>query len=305
MKIEAIPTRRTSLRWMGLVLAAGCGGAGADANTPQDPYTEAYQECMGHGGMIPAMCEVLARQKVGPQQKGNSEEQWIALEKAAEAKAREAGATEVGAAVRLRKTGFMVEHPIEVQSNHCYDVGIAWSSGWKTAGAIIFVSKPGGQSPNTNLGGKNLRLDAPDGSVSFCADNPGIANLTLSGVGTHGAILNNENLEYVIVVGAKKEAPEQTVARRKAEAEAAEEGRSKIEVNLYDAESRKYGPAVASGCMRCRKQYRNCYKDQQKAAKGEDVSKEAIERCFQSFETCAQAMGMDERGRILCSSPPG
>lgn len=306
MKIEAIPTRRTSLRWMGLVLAAGCGAGagGGDSNTPQDPYTAAYEECMQYGGSNPMICEAVARQKAGPQQKANTEEQWVALEKVAEAKAREGGATEVGPAIRLANTGFMVEHPFEVKGGHCYDVGIAWGSGWTTSGAVMFVKPPGGKSPNSNLGGKNIRLESSGGIVSFCIDNPGKANLNLSGLGNNGAILNKERLEYFVVIGTRVEAPEQAVARRKAEAEAAEEGRSKIETNLYDAENRQYGPAVASGCMRCRKQYRNCYKDQQKAAKGEEVSQEAMERCFQSFETCAQAMGMDERGRIICGSPP-
>jgi len=169
----------------------------------------------------------------------------------------------------------------------------------------MFKAAPGGKSPNVSLGGRNLRLDSSGSVVSFCVDNPGTANLTLSGIGNNGAILNNENLEYVIAVGARVETPEQAVVRRKADAEAAEEGRAKIETNLYDSEMRQYGAAVAGGCMRCRKQYRNCYNDQKKAAKGEEPSKEAVERCFLSFETCAQAMGMDERGRVLCASPPG
>lgn len=305
MTNQTIPMSRTSLRWMLLIVVAGCGGAGADSNAPQDPYTAAYQECMGYGGGNPMICETVARQKAGPQQKANTEEQWLALEKMADSKAREGGATEVGAAVRLANTGFMVEHPMEVQGGHCYDVGIAWGSGWTTSGAVMFVAAPGGKSPNASLGGKNIRLESSGGVVSFCVDNPGKANLNLSGLGNNGAILNNERLEYVVVVGSRVEAPEQAAIRRKAEAEAAEEGRARIETNLYDAENRQYGPAVAGGCMRCRKQYRNCYNDQKKAAKGEEVSKEAIERCFLSFETCAQGMGMDERGRVLCGRPPG
>lgn len=287
-----------------LFFAASCGGGGAESNTPKDAYTAAYEDCMRYGGANPMICETVARQKAGPQQKANTDEQWAALEKSAEGKAHEGGATEVAAAVRLSKTGFNVEHPIAVKGGFCYDVGITWGSSWKTSGAVMFVTPEGGKSPNENLGGKNLSLEAPGGLISFCADNPGTANLSLSGVGTNGAILNNELLEYAVVVGARKEAPEQTVARRKAEAEAAEEGRARIETNLYDAELRQYGGAVAGGCMRCRKQYKNCYGDLKKAAGNERPSKEAVDRCFLSFETCAQAMGMDERGRILCSSPP-
>jgi hypothetical protein len=57
------------------------------------------------------ICETVARQKAGPQQKANTDEQWATLEKNADGKAREGGATEVGAAARLSKTGFNVEHP--------------------------------------------------------------------------------------------------------------------------------------------------------------------------------------------------
>lgn len=287
-----------------LFLAASCGGGGAESNTPKDPYTAAYEDCMRYGGANPMICETVARQKAGPQQKANTDTQWATLEKAAEAKAREGGATDVGAAIRLSKTGFNVEHSFAVKGGHCYDVGIAWGSDWKTTGAVMFVAADGGKPPNENLGGKNLSLDAPGGVISFCIDNSGNANLSLSGVGMNGAVLNNELLEYTAVIGERKEAPEQAVARRKAEAVAAEEGRARIETNLYDAELRQYGPAVAGGCMRCRKQYKNCYGDLKKAAGGERPSKEAVDRCFLSFETCAQALGMDERGRILCSSPP-
>jgi len=296
--------RGESLRWGLLLLAAGCGGVGGESSAPKDPYTAAYEDCMRYGGANPMICETVARQKAGPQQKANTDEQWAALEKAADGKAREGGATEVRAAVRLSKTGFNVEHPMEVKAGYCYDVGIAWGSSWKTSGAVMFVAPPGGKSPNANLGGKNISFDAPSGLVTFCVDNPGTANLSLSGLGNNGAILNNELLEYAVVIGTRQEAPEQATARRKAEAAAAEEGRARIETNLYDAEMRQYGAAIAGGCMRCRKQYKNCYDDQKKAAKGESPSKEAVERCYLSFETCAQALGMDERGRILCGSPP-
>jgi len=285
------------------LLAAGCGGA-SEASAPKDPYTAAYEDCMRYGGANPMICETVARQKAGPQQKANTDAQWAELEQQAAAKAREAGATEIGPAARLGKTGFNVEHEIPVEGGHCYDAAIAWSSGWKTAGSVMFVAAEGGKSPNENLAGKNLNLDAPAALVSFCADNPGTAKLSLSGIGNNGAILNNELLEYAVVVGARKETPEQTKARREAEAEAAKAGRARIEQNLYDAEMRQYGQAVAGGCLRCRKLYKNCYADRKREAGGQDPGKEAAERCFLQFETCAQGLGTDERGRVLCGSPP-
>lgn len=296
-------TQRLPLRYGALLLVVACGG-GSESSAPKDPYTAAYEDCMRYGGATPMVCETVARQKAGPQQKANSDDQWATLEKAADEKVRTNGATDVGKPVRLSKTGFNVEHPIELKAGHCYDVAVTWASGWKSAGAVMFVAAPGGKSPNENLGGKNLSLETSGSLVSFCADNAGTANLSLSGVGNNGAILNNELLEYVVVVGARKESPEQAVERRKAEAKAAEDGRFRVEMNLYDAEERQYGAAVAGACARCRKQYRNCYNDQKKAAGGGEVSKEAVERCFLSFETCGQGVGMDARGRILCSSPP-
>ncbi len=298
-------TRWVPNRFAVLLFAAGCGGAsGGGGDTPKDPYTAAYEDCMQYGGATPAVCETVARQKAGPQQKANSEEQWATLEKAADEKVRTNGATDVGKPVRLSKTGFYVEHPISVTAGHCYDVAVTWASGWKTSGAVMFVPGPDGKSPNENLGGKNLSFETSGGMISFCADNAGVANLSLSGVGNNGAMLNNELLEYVVSVGTRKESADQAAARRKEEAKAADQGRSQIEVNLYSSEERQYGPAVAGACMRCRKQYRNCYDDQKKAAGGKDPSKEAVERCFLSFETCGQGVGMDARGRILCSSPP-
>ena len=76
------------MRWGLLLLAAGCGGAGAESSAPKDPYTAAYEDCMRYGGANPMICETVARQKAGPQQKTNTDEQWVALEKAAEGKAR-------------------------------------------------------------------------------------------------------------------------------------------------------------------------------------------------------------------------
>jgi len=288
-----------------LLAGWGCGGGGGvgEAEAPKDPYTAAYENCMRYGGSNPMICETVARTQAGPQQKTNTEAQWAELEKAAADKLQGAGATEISPPARLQNVGFMVEHAFEVESGKCYDASIAWSSGWKTSGAVMFVAPAGGKPVNENLGGKNIQIDAPGGVIHFCADNPGSAKLTLSGVGSNGAILNNERLEYVVAVGAQKEAPAQAAERRKAEAVQAEDGRARVETNLQMADSRRGGERLASGCARCRKLFRTCVDESKAEDKTVDAQRATAERCNLSFETCAQGLGLDERGRILCSGP--
>lgn len=280
-----------------LVSVVACGGGGAQEG-PKDPYTAAYEDCMRYGGANPMICETVARQKAGPQTKTNTDTQWAELEATASEKAKSAGATDVSPAVRISNVGFNVEHEFAVEPNRCYDVGIAWSSGFKAAGAVMFMSGEGNPPVNENVGGKNLQIDAPAGTVTVCADNAGKAKLSLGGVGNNGAMLNNERLEFAIAIGTRAESAAQTTERRAREAREAEEGRAQIETNLQMAESRQYGEAFATSCSRCRARYRPCL------AKSKADRREAQKDCMLDFETCAQALGTNSSGRVLCGSPP-
>jgi hypothetical protein len=54
-----------------------------------------------------------------------------------------------------------------------------------------------------------------------------------------------------------------------------------MENNVYMSEAREHGEAFARGCERCRKQ----------------------RGTREQFEVCAQSMGMDRSGRVLCQPP--
>jgi hypothetical protein len=155
------------------------------------------------------------------------------------------------------------------------DVAIAWGYPSKAHADIMLAHT------NDSLGGAPFNGEGGSGKGSFCVDHDGEAHLSISALSAQGAIANGELLEYAVAVAGRAETPSETEARRANDAARADASASTMEHNIFMSEQRTHGAAFATGCARCRKQGGT----------------------REQFETCAQAMGMDQRGRVLCSPP--
>jgi hypothetical protein len=171
-------------------------------------------------------------------------------------------------------TTVCVERALPVVADHCYTVGVTWGYGGRARVSVMFSA-----GVSRSLGGENFEGDAGVASGEFCTDAGGTATLQVMALSPERVTLMNERLEYAVAVAARAETPDETAARRERDAARAEAATAQMEENIFQAELRKGGEAFARGCQRCR-------------ALGAG-----------QFETCAQALGMDERGRVLCQPP--
>ena len=187
---------------------------------------------------------------MGPTHPPTTPEQWSALEQAARGRVEKAGMESIGAPQRLIETGFMVQTEIELAENTCYEAGLAWSWADKAHVSINYQPGPDGSMPNDQLAGTGGKLEGGIGTVRFCSDHAGKANLTVSSVGSSGAISNNELLEYALVVGSKAETEEETIARREDEAQRGAAADAQIKANIAAAEERER-QRMARVCRDC------------------------------------------------------
>jgi hypothetical protein len=137
-----------------------------------------------------------------------------------------------------------------------------------------------GSGVNASLGGKNLEGDGGLVSGGFCADAAGTVNVQLTALDPNRVVMADELLEYAVAVAGHAETAAETVARRDQDAAKADAAVATMNTNLFTSELREHGEAFAKGCDRCR----------QLGSQAE-------------FEACAQSMGTDELGRLLCHSP--
>lgn len=269
-----------------LLILASISACGRQA-PPASGYDAAYQRCMRYGGSTHGTCHATAMHQAGPPNEVVLDEAgWARLEE----QLRATVGDEAAPVARLQDHGFMVSQQLDVEAGHCYRITVAWASRWPTRATIGFEQNRDGSWPNTHLAQRGFDLTRPVDSLDFCVENSGPALLTLTA--TEGGIMvSNARLEYAMAMSRRVEAEPDRRARLQAEEALAARSEARMEANLRGADLRRGGDAFAGGCARCRVSFRDC-------------RERTMDRdCTLTFETCAQALGTDDRGRVLCASP--
>jgi hypothetical protein len=232
---------------------------------------------------------------MGPTHEPTTSAQWSQLE----ARARDSAASggRLQSSFRLTAADAHAsgaERTLEVATHTCYAVGVAWSFAAKASVDVMFLPGAGGRRPNARFASQHFELDPEAGRVTFCADDAGRVTLHVQALTSDRVIINDELLEYAIAIASHEETRHETAVRQHAEADRAAQDSAAMEINVVAGETQRYGVAFARSCARCRELARACLKDDRRSES----------RCGTEFETCAQAVGTDSYGRILCA-PPG
>lgn len=271
-------TATTTIASLGLALTAACfGGGGASTATPGLPNQ-------------------------GPTHVPTSAEQWTALENAARNRVEQRGVKDIGSAQRLSETGFAVTHPLELASGTCYEAGLAWGFSGQAHVTISYQPGEDGLMPNDHLASTGGRLEGGLGSVRFCSDHDGTANLSISSLGPSGAITNNELLEYALVLGSKQETSEEMETRRADEAKRASIAGAQIAANIAAAEERER-QRMAQMCRDCGDLYIKCRADRAAGSTGSGVT--VRNSCELDFQLCPFRGSKFEYDRAKEKAPCG
>lgn len=274
-----------------IAIAATTVACNKSQEPPKTPYEQEYARCMRYGGSSPMICRAVANQKAGPQEAALGDAAWAAHEAAA----RDVLGAEGGSATvhRVQNVGFMAEQRLALRGGHCYRVGVSWPEKRATRASVVYVPGEDGVSPHERLRTREFDLPQTAGTVAFCADHDGEANLTFTALDPSGVIINRARLEYAIAVTERGESAEERAERHALEDVKVADARVRIEMNLQSADQRKGGDAFAAGCARCRKALYACVEQEDADDQG----------CVDQFELCAQPLGMNEGGRVLCGAP--
>lgn len=237
--------------------------------------------CFGGAGASPSATPGIPNQ--GPTHPPTTAEQWASLEQAALDRVEQRGVKEIGSAQRLMETGFFVAHPLELAPSTCYEAGLAWGFSGQAHVTVSYQPGADGLMPNDHLASTGGKLESGLGSVRFCSDHEGTANLTISSVGPSGAITNNELLEYALVIGSKEETPEESETRRADEAKRASIAGAQIEANIAAARERER-QQMARTCRDCGDQYIKCRADRAAGTTGSGVT--VRNSCELDFQLC-------------------
>jgi hypothetical protein len=244
--------------------------------------------CFAAPAYTPPTAYAATAPKQGPTHAATTDAQWTELEARAKNAVVKDDAKLV-ASGRMTSTSLAAGSPcmapnigaicadttVKVEANHCYDVAIAWSYDAKVRGDFAM------NKTNDSLGGTGFDGAGGNGKGSFCADHDGDVRVSATAITPQGAMAIGELHEYAFAVSGHVETAKQTAARRANEGARADASVATMENNIYMSEARKYGEAFAKGCERCRKQHGT----------------------REQFEVCAQSMGMDRDGRVLCQGP--
>ncbi len=216
-----------------------------------------------------------------------TEAKWGELEQQAEQLATTDGAKLSLQPTRLSKTGFNLEHRIELRANTCYTMGVSWAFPGKAQVSVNYIPGADGSRPNKSLAGTGEKLSEPGGIVRFCADAKGEANLGISAIdAATGAIRNNELLEYAVAIAAVKERPAETKVRRKKEAARADQRRGEIAGNIAAAKERERRDKelkrrrALQNCTPCRSDFTVCMRSRPR------VSVNWHSKCASKFNKC-------------------
>jgi hypothetical protein len=180
---------------------------------------------------------------------------------------------------------FCVARPLKVEARTCYTVGVAWGYASKAKVDVMF-----GKGVNDSLAGKPFESAPPVASDTFCTDHAGEVSVQVSAMTAQRIMINDELLEYAVAVSSRGESAQGAAARKAGDAAKAEDALRTMETNIYNSELRERGEAFARSCDRCRRSSGLCKKNGG-----------AADDCRLQFETCAQAVGTDRYGRVLCN----
>jgi hypothetical protein len=283
LRVDVRMSKRLSLLALALASCVPFQTVGVQAPPPGSSYEAVYQDCMRYGGATEQSCAAVAQSRAGSAHETVLDENnWVATEALARSSISAPDTTPV---FRVDAQGFMAQHRLPLAGGTCYKLGVAWGSGRASQVTIGFEG-----GANDQIGRRGFDLTPPAGSVDFCADNPGTALVTITATES-GIMAQNVRFQYALALMERTESAQERTVRRQDEAERVRQGRAQIETNLQIADAREGGEAFARSCARCRAAYYDC--DAQGGG-----------RCQPSFEICAQALGTDRYGRVLCASPP-
>ena len=265
------------------VSLSACLGATSPGPAAQPTtYQDAVADCMRYGGATPQICEASARQRFGDQTPAATSGQWADLE----ATARKLGGAAPDSKVLHLEAKDTAQQQVPVVAGRCTTIAFAWTGSHPTYVAVMF----GGT--NLSLAGTSATLAQP-GSLEVCPDKTGDVTLAvhqLEAVG--GAIRTGARLEYAVATSDRVESEAQAAHRRGEDAERAKAAKAQIASNLYNSDLSRGGEAFAESCQRCREVATTCLDDHGGA-----------DSCELKFTTCAQGLGTDDRGGVLCAAP--
>lgn len=236
---------------------------------------------MRYGGATLEICEASARQRFGPQEAAATPAQWAELD----ATARRLGGSSSSDPAHLEGVT-SAQQEVPVVAGRCTRIALAWTGSHPTHVSIMF-----GET-NSSLAGTSETLTEP-GTLEVCPDKTGAVTLSVSQLeAVGGAIRTGVRLEYAIATSDRAEGRAEMARRRQHDAERARDAAAQIETNLQISDARRGGEAFAASCARCRRVARQCVD-----------AREDGDTCELKFTTCAQGLGTDDRGRVLCAAP--